>query len=222
MRIKATDAKSNVAISLQRKLALVFGLTVFISCAFGLFAAGNGPNMQAFKNQSGEVATFTGNGFIDQGNPFFQNLGTNGRTCGTCHQPGDGWTVVPAHIQARFDVDGGLDPIFRTVDGSNCPSADVSTAAARRNAYSMLLSKGLIRISLAVPANAEFSVAQVDDPHTVNGQPCPETTKQQLAMFRRPLPSTNLGFLSTVMWDGRETVKGQAMGSPGTELEFAL
>ena len=30
-------------------------------------------------------------------------------------------------------------------------------------------------------------------------------------MFRRPLPSTNLGFLSTVMWDGRETVSGQAI-----------
>ena len=32
-------------------------------------------------------------------------------------------------------------------------------------------------------------------------------------MYRRPLPSTNLGFLSTVMWDGRETVKGQAISA---------
>jgi len=23
-------------------------------------------------------------------------------------------------------------------------------------------------------------------------------------MYRRPLPSANLGFLSTIMWDGRE------------------
>jgi hypothetical protein len=30
-------------------------------------------------------------------------------------------------------------------------------------------------------------------------------------MYRRPLPSTNLGFISTVMWDGRETVKGQSI-----------
>jgi hypothetical protein len=70
----------------------------------------------------------------------------------------------------------------------------------------MLLNKGLIRISLAVPANAEFEVTQVRDPHR-----CPETTSQQLAMFRRPLPSTNLGFLSTVMWDGRENAKGQTI-----------
>ena len=29
-------------------------------------------------------------------NPFFQNLGTNGRTCFTCHQPQTGWTVSAA------------------------------------------------------------------------------------------------------------------------------
>jgi len=176
-----------------------------------MFGAGNSPNMQAFKNPTGEITTFSATGFIDSGNPFFQNLGTNGRTCSSCHQASDGWTVTPAHIQARFDVDGGLDPIFRTNDGANCPSADVSTVEARRSAYSLLLTKGLIRVSLPVPANAEFVVATVDDPNTANGQPCPETTKQQLAMFRRPLPSANLGFLATVMWDGRETVKGQSI-----------
>jgi hypothetical protein len=70
----------------------------------------------------------------------------------------------------------------------------------------MLLNKGLIRISLPVPANAEFEVTAVRDPHD-----CPETTSQQLAMFRRPLPSTNLRFLATVMCDGRENVKGQTI-----------
>ena len=29
-------------------------------------------------------------------------------------------------------------------------------------------------------------------------------------MYRRPLPTTNLGFLSTVMWDGRETFQDPA------------
>src|SRR5207253_918168 len=28
----------------------------------------------------------------------------------------------------------------------------------------------------------------------------------ELSLFRRPLPATNLKFLGTVMWDGRETV----------------
>jgi len=114
--------------------------------------------------------------------------------------------VTPPHIQQRFAASHGEDPIFRPVDGANCPSADVSTEEARERSYSMLLNKGLIRISLAVPSNAEFVVTGVHDPHH-----CPETTSQQLAMFRRPLPSTNLKFLATVMWDGRENAKGQTI-----------
>src|SRR5207244_4926398 len=33
----------------------------------------------------------------------------------------------------------------------------------------------------------------------------------ELSLFRRPLPATNLKFLSAVMWDGRETVPGQTI-----------
>jgi len=97
-----------------------------------------------------------------------------------------------------------MDPIFRTNDGANCPSADVSTLSARRNSYSMLMNKGLIRVSIGVPSNAEFAVTAIDDPNN-----CAETTPSGLALFRRPLPSTNLPFLTTVMWDGRESFKGQ-------------
>jgi cytochrome c peroxidase len=93
------------------------------------------------------------------------------------------------------------------VDGANCPSADVSSVQARRRAYSQLLSKGLIRISISVPVGAEFSIEDIQDPYD-----CPQTTEEQPAMFRRPLPTTNLGFLSTVMWDGRETVFGAKPG----------
>lgn len=93
----------------------------------------------------------------------------------------------------------GTDPVFRPVDGANCPSADVSTATARSSAYSLLLSKGLIRISLPVPANADFSIVSVTDPYQ-----CAETTASQPALYRRPLPSTNLRFLNGIMWDGRE------------------
>jgi cytochrome c peroxidase len=142
----------------------------------------------------------------DPANPFFQSLGTNGRSCSSCHQAGDGWGVTPPHIQERFVTSDGLDPIFRTNDGANCPSADVSTVSARRGAYSMLLEKGLIRVSLPVPAGANFAVTGINDPHN-----CAETTPAGLALFRRPLPSTNLPFLSTVMWDGRESFKGQTL-----------
>jgi cytochrome c peroxidase len=163
-------------------------------------------NLAPFRDPTGVVRTVSPGGQGDRPNAFFQSLGTNGRSCGSCHQASDGWTVTPAHIQERFHASQGLDPIFRTNDGANCPSADVSTLQAREKAYSMLLDKGLIRVSIGVPGNAEFSVEAIDDPHN-----CAETTPAGLALFRRPLPSTNLPFLTTVMWDGRESFKGQTL-----------
>src|SRR4051812_33379683 len=158
-------------------------------------------------NESGTSQTFTATGTVDMTNEFFQNLGTNGRACVTCHQPGDNWTIVPTHLQQRFDATSGTDPVFRTNDGSNSPLADVSTVAARRKAYSMLLSKGLIRIGISIPAGAEFELASVDDPYGY------ASAAHGLSLFRRPLPTTNLKFLSTVMWDGRETFRDAASSS---------
>lgn len=180
-----------------------------LACALAsvtLVANSRAPGIAAFIDGSGLVETRNATGGIDIAGPFFQSLGSNNRTCATCHQPGDGWTVTPGHIQARFQSTQGKDPIFRPVDGADCPSADVSTVQARQSAYSMLLQKGLIRVSLPVPETADFSVIGVNDPHN-----CPETTPYQLALFRRPLPATNLSFLTTVMWDGRESFPGNTL-----------
>jgi len=162
------------------------------------------PNNLPFANSSGLHATFSTSGSIDLRNEFFQNLGTNGRNCGTCHRAEEGWTITPAGVQTRFNRTRGTDPIFRTNDGSNSPDADVSTFKARRAAYSMLLTKGLIRVGIGIPDDAEFELAAVDDPYEF-------ASSSELSLFRRPLPSTNLKFLSTVMWDGRETFPGQTI-----------
>ena len=165
---------------------------------------GNGPNLFGFANPTGILRTYTVNGAIDFDNPFFQSLGTNDRSCASCHDAADGWTIVPSHVQQRFDATDGEDPIFRTNDGSNSPLADVSTVEAKRSAYSMLLTKGLIRVGIGVPANAEFDLIDVDDPYGY-------ASSNELSLFRRPLPSTNLKFLATVMWDGRETFSGKSI-----------
>ena len=157
------------------------------------------PNLYRFQNATGQSATFTSNGAIDLTNPFFQDLGTNGRTCVTCHQPDQGWTVAADKVQVRFDVSGGLDPIFRTNDGSNCShDIDTVTVSGRARAYSLLTSRGLFRIGIDVPADAEFEVISVKNPYGCN-------EASTLSMYRRPLPSTNLRALSAVMWDGRES-----------------
>jgi len=168
------------------------GLATSFSVRFHL------PNLQPFLDPSGILRTFS-KGPIDLSNPFFIKLGTNDRTCASCHDAGDGWSITPAHLQQRFQISRGTDPVFRAVDGANCPSADVSTVEARASAYSLLLNKGLIRMTLPVPANAEFSIVSISDPYQ-----CPETTADRPALYRRPLPSTNLRFLNGIMWDGRE------------------
>jgi cytochrome c peroxidase len=164
-------------------------------------SGGGSPQFTA-KNESGVARTINVAGFpvFADTNPFFQDLGINGRRCVTCHQPDDNMTVTPERIQARFEATQGRDPIFRTNDGSNSPLADVSTVEARREAYSMLLTKGLIRIGLPIPEGAEFDLVSVHDPYGF-------ASAAELSLFRRPLPSTNLAFLSTVMWDGRETLE---------------
>jgi cytochrome c peroxidase len=114
-------------------------------------------------------------------------------------QPSDGMSVSAAHVQQRFSLTQGQDPIFRTNDGSNCNhSIDVSTLAGRSAAYSLLRTRGLIRIAIAVPANADYYVHSVNNPYG-----CSES--DVVSTYRRPLPATNLRFLSAVMFDGRES-----------------
>ncbi len=153
-----------------------------------------------FPNPNGASQTYnTNGGGIDLKGPFFQSMGTNGRSCGTCHQPGDGMSVSAASVQRRFFVSKGLDPIFRPVDGSNCNhNIDVSTMAGRSAAYSLLRTRGLFRIAIGVPANANYQVVSVQNPYGCN-------ESEVISMYRRPLPATNLRFLSAVMFDGRES-----------------
>jgi len=162
---------------------------------------------------SGLIATVQPSGPTETSqNAFFENLGTNDRTCFTCHQPQTGWTVSAASVQARFYVSDGSDPIFRLVDGATCPSDDVSSVDAKLDAYSLLLQKGLLRIGLPVPPAAEFRVVAVNDPYNCTTNPNTGLTSMGpsnattgiVSVYRRPLPATNLGFLSAIMWDGRE------------------
>jgi cytochrome c peroxidase len=153
---------------------------------------------------------------------FFQSLGTNGRACATCHEPRSAWGVSAASIRERFERSRGNDPIFRLVDGATCNTDDVSTMEARRQAYSLLLSKGLIRIFLPLPATQlgssppvprDYEITSIDDPYG-----CTDLSSDPaiVSVYRRPLPSANLRFLTqcppsdpacaplAIMWDGRE------------------
>lgn len=180
-----------------------------------------------FVNPAGVHRSISLSGTIDTTNPFFQELGTNGRACVTCHAPIDGFGLSAASARARFyatcrpgqskqgEPTCGTDPLF-TFDGLNTPSEDVRTDAAREKASSLLINKGLIRIELPVPATRDYdvSIKPWDDPFgyatTLLADPLP-----RLVFYRRPLPATNLTFFdafgeahtnaAAIMWDGRES-----------------
>jgi cytochrome c peroxidase len=158
------------------------------------------PNGFFFPNASGASQTYSAsNGGIDQTGPFFQSLGTNGRTCATCHLPEDAMGLSADTAELRFIATRGTDPLFRPVDGSNCDhNIDLSTPEGRESAYSLLRTRGLFRIHIAVPANADYRVMSVVNPYGCN-------ESNVISMYRRPLPATNLRFLSAVMDDGRES-----------------
>jgi cytochrome c peroxidase len=183
---------------------------------------------------------------VTKNHPFFESLGTNGRACATCHEPRSAWGVSTASIQQRFAQSGGTDPIFRPIDGATCPSDDVSTLAAKRKAYNLLLTKGLIRIFLPLPASRDFNITALKDLYgctTLNSSP------PVVSVYRRPLPATSLEFLLnsvsacqgttspppgctplSIMWDGREpslqsqaidATEGHAQGAQPTDAEIA-
>jgi cytochrome c peroxidase len=171
----------------------------------------------AARNPFGFGLTINVNGtpVVDRSNEFFQSLGINGRSCGTCHEAETGMGLTPERVRQRFLMTGGTDPVFRTNDGSVSPTADVSTVRARAAAYKLLLDRALIRVGLPIPPNAEFELAKVEDPYDF-------ASAAELSLFRRPLPSANLRFLSTVMSDGRETFKDPTQSTGFATIHFDL
>jgi cytochrome c peroxidase len=193
-----------------------FASAVLITPATWINAQIVGPSITGtslFPDATGLMRSSTSNPTYDANGPFFQSLGTNGRSCGSCHQPSDAMSIGAAHLQIRFNLTQGMDPVFRTVDGSNCDHGiDVSTLAGRSAAYSLLRTRGLIRVALAVPSTRDFEVVSVSNPYG-----CSET--DTVSMYRRPLPASNLRFLSTVMFDGRES-SAQTGTSPITSANY--
>ena len=164
-------------------------------------STGGGPGATFLSpDPSGTVGTFSATGSLDPSNPFFQSLGTNGRSCASCHVQGDGWGLSAAAAQAIYASSGGRDPLFAAVDGADCPDAAAGAGAA---GHSLLLNSGLIREALPLPAGAQFTIAVVHDPYgcALRG----DSSAPAVSVYRRPLQATNLGFLSSVMFDGRET-----------------
>jgi cytochrome c peroxidase len=198
-------------------------VAVSVGLILGLLAgtapAHDSDGSAAFPDPTGAVATFDVNGRIDTQGAFFQSLGTNGRSCSTCHVADQAFSLSVINIRERFQNTHGGDPLFAPVDGANCPNAKSNDY----NGHSLLLEHGLIRISLPVPANAQFTLSVVHDPYGCALLADPASGQQVASVYRRPLPTTNLNFLSAVMFDGRETVQPlTSMATFGANLQTDL
>jgi cytochrome c553 len=161
------------------------------------------PNLKRFADPTGAVATFNTAGDIHENNAFFQSLGTNGRTCATCHQADQAFSISATGVQQVYERTHGKDPLFASFDGANCPT-DTSTS---RGEHSLLLQRGLIRIGMVLPATLQFQISVAHDPYGCAITTDPATGRPLVSVYRRPLPSTNLRYLSAIMFDGRETLK---------------
>jgi cytochrome c peroxidase len=155
------------------------------------------PNNLPILDPSGLGASFHPAGVVDLNNEFFTPQGSNGRHCGTCHAPENGWSITPGTVALMFLLTGGLDPLFVNNLDTDTPTADMSTVQARWNATTMLR-QGKFTRRVSPPAVRDYEVIAASDPFGVG-------TTSSLWFFRRPLPTANFRSFTT-MWDGANTV----------------
>jgi len=158
------------------------------------------PAEVAFSNPHGTLGYVNVDGDINmEGHPFFEPLGTNGRACVSCHQPKDAMSVSTLSLQQRWNETQGRDPIFAAIDGSNNPKLPQQLESS----HSLLLKRGLFRISLPWPVKTdngksikpEFSIEVVSDPTGVNVDPELGLENGNISVFRRPRSVANMTYV---------------------------
>lgn len=116
-------------------------------------------------------------------------LDGNGRACADCHMPSAGFQLSPAVVRARFERllaarahnPHADDPLFRPVDAD-----DFREHGDQANDYSNLVENGLVRVTMALPANVRLiDPTTCPTPDPVRCQPTEETS---VDLWRAVLP----------------------------------
>jgi cytochrome c peroxidase len=151
--------------------------------------------LEAAPNAAGIAESLHLSGSIDRTNPFFQVLGSNPRTCETCHSSAQGWTMNSEANDRLLKDSLGLAPLFNVVDQGTRPDVDVSTYDARVAAFKDLtVKRGLTRFTRTLSPTAEFALIAVADPYGWS-----DTTRY--SGFRRPTPTANESKASSTGWN---------------------
>jgi hypothetical protein len=139
--------------------------------------------------------TFHTSGSIDLLNPFFQALGSNPRSCATCHSPDQGWTMTAEANKDLFRATDGLAPLFNLVDEGITPTSDISTKRARKATFGPhTIDLALTRFTRAWPpaAGADFTLTAVADPSGFS-------TLTSFLNYRRPTAIANESKVSSIL-----------------------
>jgi len=167
-------------------------------------AAGAAPALSRYHDDWGQIEVLNAKGLtLSQGNAFFEPIGTNGRACVSCHQPASGMGLSVQAIQRRWRETGGKDPLFAVIDGANCPDLPPAQPAS----HSLLLKRGLFRVSLPWPRHAgpdgsavepEFTIEVVRDPTGCNTSPVYglHSADPHISVYRRPRVVGNLQYVA--------------------------
>jgi len=158
--------------SLRRRPRVVPGAVVLLASAMAL--AGNVP--QSASTEVGEDLF------------FHETFSGNGRTCATCHDPRDEFTVSPELVQRRYASEPD-HPLFRPIDSDDGDG----------RSYSILLGRAVFTVT--VPLHPDVSVV---------GEPF-----RRSITVRRGVPSiANVNFTAPYLQDGRAaTLQEQASGA---------
>ena len=159
------------------------------------------PNNYKFKNPGGFAAAATNAGFVALDGAFFTPQGTNGRHCGTCHAPEDGWGLNPGTATALFAESDGHHPLFFPGKDTDTPTCDMSTLTSRYNCTTMLRQGKFTRsINMPNTATRQFDMTAVSDPFGVS-------TLTRLWFFRRSMP-THTFKTHVTNWDNSNGLNG--------------
>jgi hypothetical protein len=162
------------------------------------------PQRARFRDSVGDVEVLFAQGSVSlRGNPFFEPLGSNGRACVTCHQPASGMGLSGEAIRRRWKETQGKDPLFAAIDGSDCPSLPQD----QESSHSLLLKRGLFRVSLpwprtvgpdGSPVDPEFTIEVVRDPSGCNTDRKfgLKSVDPHISVYRRPRVVANLKYLA--------------------------
>jgi cytochrome c peroxidase len=196
----------------MRMIHVGSGLGLLLAAAgcadFGADATGIESYLEPASNVAGVAETFHSTGAIDRTNPFFESMGTNGRTCETCHDARSGWTTSAKVITDLFESTAGTHPLFASLhDSGNRLDAPTGTIDEKRAAFSTLRDFGVHRFTRTNHVGMDYDVIAVDDPWGWS-------TPASFSNFRRA--GTNMGNVNRV---ASSTTTGTPNPTVRTQLE---